>query len=1438
MRTFGEGANLPWRGIIFFEGNFRGSATVLDARIRQWLRSCTRADVGTCVASILRLSVSAGKLESWLPACWVFVVVPLATPPNSPAGDCIPAMSWGLGWKRHSENFRLTLSYGDADDSIPAADPPPISANEPHFQIDLDWTAADDEDQVALRLQSQLMVALPPPQDSVVLSITGREQQQQQEEAAESVEVEMKVITMREPLRSINMSKTAGSGQQSDGVGVLTRLLRSELVSSGAGDGFRGFGEHWKTLTVVSVCGCSLSVLPVELTRLPLLEKLYLDNNKLTVLPPELGELKTLKVLRVDNNMLVSVPVELRQCVGLVELSLEHNRLVRPLLDFRAMAELRILRLFDNPLEFLPEILPLRKLRHLSLANIRIEADENLKSVNVRIEMENSSYFVASRHKLSAFFSLIFRFSSCHHPLLASALAKIMQDSANHTAIGKDENAIRQLISMISSDDRHVVEQACSALSSLAADVTVAMQLMKSDIMQPMESALKSVDSEEVISVLQVVVNLAFASSTVAQKMLTKDALRSLKALCGHKNTEVQRLALFAIGNLAFCLENRRTLATSESLHELLVRLTATAEPRVNKAAARALAILGENEVLRRAIRGRKVEKQGLRILSMDGGGMKGLATVQILKRIEQGTGKRIHEMFDLICGTSTGGMLAIALGIKQMSLDQCEEIYKKLGRIEQGTGKRIHEMFDLICGTSTGGMLAIALGIKQMSLDQCEEIYKKLGKLVFAEPVPKDEAATWREKLDQLYKSSSQSFRVVVHGSKHSADEFERLLKEMCADEDGDLLIESAVKCIPKVFVVSTLVSVTPAQPFVFRNYQYPSGTPEAAIGAADGLTVSRVGTNARRCAFIGSCKHYIWQAIRASSAAPYYLDDFSDDVNRWQDGAIVANNPTIFAIREAQLLWPDTRIDCLLSVGCGSVPTKVRKGGWRYLDTGQVLIESACSVDRAEEALDALMPMLPEINYFRFNPVDERCGMELDETDPTIWLKLEAATGEFIQNNSQAFTDLCERLVPTQINDQKWSEKLTPQNFPRTKLSKTAIDESSPSLGWRRMLLVVEASYGPDSGKGIHHARSLETFCARNGIRFSLMNKVAGFSKPATSVSTPFTSPLFTGSFPSSPLICSPELGPQRINRIDLVPPLSLDGLQTGKASFSPPKSPSGIRPLSLPARSLHEKLQNLPQVGIVHLALQNDSNDVFVVAEPGELADIFLQNAKRSLSSTMRRQSRKDASALAKILTISDLVSYRPYFHVLEDDQEIGAFMFRRTVPAIHLTSDDVRLMNVQVGAWRDRIIICTGKCGPAPNLIKAFLDLGAKAVIASSAEPPEMQPRMFHGLADFNGTENGRFEIGDEEAEDEEQEPEPASPMSDWEDSDVEKTEHMSTYWDDEEEDLSLFVCVLYDALFREGARVDVALQHALSSHPKLKCDPSDGCRYNRSCEWKQ
>ncbi|RWW80677.1 hypothetical protein BHE74_00010976 [Ensete ventricosum] len=138
---------------------------------------------------------------------------------------------------------------------------------------------------------------------------------------------------------------------------------------------------------------------------------------------------------------------------------------------------------------------------------------------------------------------------------------------------------------------------------------------------------------------------------------------------------------------------------------------------------------------------------------------------------------------------------------------------------------------------------------------------------------------------------------------------------------------------------------------------------------------------------------------------------------------------------------------------------------------------------------------------------------------------------------------------------------------------------------------------------------------------------------------------------------------------------------------------------------------------------------------------------------------------------------------------------------------------------VGAWRERIIICTGKYGLAPSLVKAFLDSGAKAVVSSSIEPPDVKSIQFRGTSDYNGFENGRFEIGDEDGKGEQ---EPVGPASDWEDGDGEKGgEHQISWNGDYEEDLSEFVCHLYDALFREGSTLDVALQHALCSHPKLR-----------------
>jgi len=63
--------------------------------------------------------------------------------------------------------------------------------------------------------------------------------------------------------------------------------------------------------------------------------------------------------------------VEIRHCSELREVALENNRLATPVLDLRALAQLRALQLFGNPLEFLPELSPCTALRYLSLANVR-----------------------------------------------------------------------------------------------------------------------------------------------------------------------------------------------------------------------------------------------------------------------------------------------------------------------------------------------------------------------------------------------------------------------------------------------------------------------------------------------------------------------------------------------------------------------------------------------------------------------------------------------------------------------------------------------------------------------------------------------------------------------------------------------------------------------------------------------------------------------------------------------------------------------------------------------------------------------------------------------------------------------------------------------------------------------------------------------------------
>jgi len=78
-------------------------------------------------------------------------------------------------------------------------------------------------------------------------------------------------------------------------------------------------------------------------------------------------------------------------------------------------------------------------------------------------------------------------------------------------------------------------------------------------------------------------------------------------------------------------------------------------------------------------IHGKSSDGVSFRILALDGGGIKGAFTAAVLATWEQQTGLRIVDHFDLIAGTSTGGILAIGLGLG-LPAKQILDFYKKRG--------------------------------------------------------------------------------------------------------------------------------------------------------------------------------------------------------------------------------------------------------------------------------------------------------------------------------------------------------------------------------------------------------------------------------------------------------------------------------------------------------------------------------------------------------------------------------------------------------------------------------------------------------------------------------------------------------------------------------------------------------------------------------------
>ncbi|KAM4734431.1 calcium-independent phospholipase A2-gamma-like [Anableps anableps] len=390
----------------------------------------------------------------------------------------------------------------------------------------------------------------------------------------------------------------------------------------------------------------------------------------------------------------------------------------------------------------------------------------------------------------------------------------------------------------------------------------------------------------------------------IARKSVDNRTRALVQAL--HRASDI-RIYISRVEDLSYHLlefPETRGVAVKEKVIPCLLCLEQANDQSLRAAVREALTLVGYHK---------PVKGRGIRILSIDGGGLRGVLALQTLQKLEALTGKPIYKLFDYICGVSTGAIIGFMLGIVQIPVKECDDLYRRLGS----------DIFrqNVILGTV------------------------KMG---------------W-----------SHAF--------YDSEAWENILKDKVG---SDLLVETSrnPEC-PKVAAVSTIVNQgLPLKAHVFRNYNL---LPDV------------------RSHYMGGCQYQLWQAIRATSAAPGYFQEFKLGNDLHQDGGLLINNPTALAIHESKCLWPHTPLECVVSLGTGRAETAT-KTSVMYTSLKTKLTNVISSATDTEEVHAMLDAFLPPDTYFRFNPFVNK-DVSLDESRLEKLDMLQADGLRYLERNEE---------------------------------------------------------------------------------------------------------------------------------------------------------------------------------------------------------------------------------------------------------------------------------------------------------------------------------------------------------------------------------------------------------------------------------------------------
>jgi len=323
---------------------------------------------------------------------------------------------------------------------------------------------------------------------------------------------------------------------------------------------------------------------------------------------------------------------------------------------------------------------------------------------------------------------------------------------------------------------------------------------------------------------------------------------------------------------------------------------------------------------------------RGLTMLCLDGGGIKGLVLVEVLKALERAAGRRIYELFDVVCGTSTGGLLTTLVAGKRVPLDDTPAIYER------------------IRATMAGAQ------------DMFSEIHRVTSGTVF------DDAMT------------------------------NTLLQGVVGDERRDELPYR-----PKIFLVAAACNSTPAQPSLFRNYELT----RAAASASE---------------FLGTSHCEAWRAVRATTSAPTWYKPAEVGRQRFVDGGILANNPTLIALTEAAALWPKATVSCVVSVGTG-MPSSRPHTATTALDWASYIINDISLSSHVTHAVAS--SLLGEGQYFRLDP--PMLDVSLSETRTAVLDKMVVDVRAWLAKDTQQ--KLLRRIARILLSRRPWEGAPKPE-------------------------------------------------------------------------------------------------------------------------------------------------------------------------------------------------------------------------------------------------------------------------------------------------------------------------------------------------------------------------------------------------------------------------